>query len=71
MHVHDEKNATKIGDRVEIMETRPLSRLKRWRVVSIIESSVGLTPDAISESDVAALVPTKKVSSPTSAAKKA
>ena len=59
MHVHDEKNATKVGDRVEIMETRPISRLKRWRVVSIVESSVGAVPEAISEADVAAQVPTK------------
>jgi small subunit ribosomal protein S17 len=71
VHVHDEKNITKIGDRVEIMETRPLSRLKRWRIVSVIESSAGLTPDAISEKDVAALVPTKKVTTSTSSATKA
>ena len=62
VHVHDEKNATKVGDRVEIMETRPISRLKRWRVVSIVESSVGVVPEAISETDVAAQVPTKTVS---------
>lgn len=35
-HVHDENNEAKVGDRVSIMETRPLSRLKRWRLVSII-----------------------------------
>ena len=35
-HVHDEKNEAKIGDRVSIMETRPLSRLKRWRLVEVI-----------------------------------
>jgi small subunit ribosomal protein S17 len=35
-HVHDEKNEAKIGDRVSIMETRPLSRLKHWRLVEII-----------------------------------
>jgi small subunit ribosomal protein S17 len=34
---HDEKNECRIGDRVEIMETRPLSKDKRWRVVNIIE----------------------------------
>ena len=34
VHAHDEKNETKVGDKVEIMETRPISRLKRWRVVS-------------------------------------
>jgi len=61
VHVHDEKNETKVGDRVKIMETRPLSRLKRWRVITIIESSAGLVPEAISETDVAAQVPTKVV----------
>ena len=35
-HVHDEKNEAKIGDRVSIMETHPLSRLKRWRLVEVI-----------------------------------
>ena len=35
-HVHDEKNEAKVGDRVSIMETRPLSRLKRWRLVEVI-----------------------------------
>jgi small subunit ribosomal protein S17 len=34
---HDEENASKTGDRVRIMETRPLSKDKRWRVVEIIE----------------------------------
>ncbi len=34
---HDEKNDCNIGDRVKIMETRPLSRFKCWRVVEIIE----------------------------------
>jgi small subunit ribosomal protein S17 len=59
VHVHDEKNETKLGDKVEIMETRPISRLKRWRVVSIVASAVGSTAQAISETDVAASVPTK------------
>lgn len=35
-HVHDEKNEAQPGDRVTIVETRPLSRLKRWRLVSVI-----------------------------------
>ncbi len=39
MHVHDEKNETKIGDKVEIMETRPLSRLKRWRVLKVVHAA--------------------------------
>ena len=34
---HDEKNECKIGDRVKIMETRPLSKDKRWRLVEIVE----------------------------------
>jgi small subunit ribosomal protein S17 len=34
---HDERNECKVGDRVRIMETRPLSREKRWRVVEIVE----------------------------------
>ena len=36
--VHDENNECKIGDRIKVMETRPLSRDKRWRLVRIIES---------------------------------
>jgi small subunit ribosomal protein S17 len=59
VHVHDEKNETHVGDKVEIMETRPLSRLKRWRIISVIERAVGTTDEAITESDVAATVPTK------------
>ncbi len=35
--VHDEKNEAKINDRVSIMETRPLSKDKRWRLVEIVE----------------------------------
>jgi len=37
LHAHDEQNACGIGDRVLVMETRPLSATKRWRVVEIIE----------------------------------
>ncbi|MBO5799983.1 MAG: 30S ribosomal protein S17 [Paludibacteraceae bacterium] len=36
-HAHDEKNECSIGDTVRIMETRPLSKTKRWRLVEIIE----------------------------------
>lgn len=36
-HAHDEKNDCNIGDTVKIMETRPLSKLKRWRLVEVIE----------------------------------
>ena len=34
-HVHDEENKAKVGDKIIITETRPLSKLKRWRLVSI------------------------------------
>ncbi|HHV60253.1 MAG TPA: 30S ribosomal protein S17 [Clostridiaceae bacterium] len=36
---HDENNECRVGDKVKIMETRPLSRDKRWRVVEIIEKA--------------------------------
>ena len=36
-HAHDEKNECNIGDTVRLMETRPLSKTKRWRLVQIIE----------------------------------
>jgi small subunit ribosomal protein S17 len=37
LHVHDERNEAHSGDRVRVMESRPLSRLKRWRLVEIVE----------------------------------
>lgn len=37
LHVHDEANDAAVGDRVEISETRPLSRLKRWRIVRVVD----------------------------------
>ena len=36
-HAHDEKNECSIGDTVKIMETRPISKTKRWRLVEIVE----------------------------------
>jgi small subunit ribosomal protein S17 len=36
---HDEANQAKVGDRVRVMETRPLSKTKRWRVVEIVEKA--------------------------------
>ena len=39
IHAHDEKNECGIGDIVSVMETRPLSATKRWRLVSIIEKA--------------------------------
>ena len=37
--VHDENNEAKVGDKVSIMETRPLSKEKRWRLVKIVEKA--------------------------------
>jgi small subunit ribosomal protein S17 len=39
LQAHDEQNACGVGDRVTLMETRPLSRTKRWRVVEILEKA--------------------------------
>jgi small subunit ribosomal protein S17 len=36
---HDEKSAAKVGDTVKIMETRPISKSKRWRLVEVIEKA--------------------------------
>ena len=38
-HAHDEKNECGVGDIVKLMETRPLSKLKRWRLVNIVEKA--------------------------------
>ena len=38
-HAHDEKNEAQVGDRVLLMETRPLSKTKRWRLVEILEKA--------------------------------
>jgi small subunit ribosomal protein S17 len=37
VHAHDEQNDAKVGDRVRLSETRPLSKTKRWRVVEVLE----------------------------------
>jgi small subunit ribosomal protein S17 len=37
LYVHDEENTLKVGDRVRVAETRPLSKLKRWRIVEVLE----------------------------------
>jgi len=39
LHAHDEKNECGIGDLVKVMETRPLSKTKRWRVIEILEKA--------------------------------
>jgi small subunit ribosomal protein S17 len=45
-YAHDEKAEAKVGDRVRIEETRPLSKTKRWRLVEIVEHASGVTPVA-------------------------
>jgi small subunit ribosomal protein S17 len=40
-HAHDEGNESKLGDKVEITSTRPLSKLKRWRISQIVEKALG------------------------------
>ena len=42
-HAHDEQNQCKIGDIVRIVETRPLSKTKRWRLLEIVQRRVELT----------------------------
>jgi small subunit ribosomal protein S17 len=37
-HAHDEENAARVGDKVRIVETRPMSRLKRWRVAEVLRA---------------------------------
>ena len=39
VHVHDENNACNIGDQVRIMATRPMSKLKRWRIVDLLHKA--------------------------------
>jgi small subunit ribosomal protein S17 len=46
LYAHDEKAEAKIGDTVRIEETRPLSKLKRWRLVEVVERGSGVAPVA-------------------------
>jgi len=39
LYVHDEKNEAAVGDKVLVVETRPMSRMKRWRLVNVIEKA--------------------------------
>jgi small subunit ribosomal protein S17 len=43
-HVHDEKNESHLGDTVEIMESRPLSKLKNWRLVRVVRKAPTAAP---------------------------
>ncbi len=50
-HAHDELNSSHVGDLVEIMETRPLSKLKRWRIVRIVRPGAQQALGGESEAD--------------------
>lgn len=45
-YAHDEKGEAKIGDRVRIEETRPMSKTKRWRLVAVVDETAAATPAA-------------------------
>jgi small subunit ribosomal protein S17 len=45
-HVHDEQNESRVGDTVEIMETRPLSKTKHWRLVRVVTKAPTTAPTA-------------------------
>jgi small subunit ribosomal protein S17 len=59
---HDEKNQCQVGDKVIIVETRPLSREKRWRVAEIVAKAevVEISPEEIAQEDLAKITPEKK-----------
>jgi len=42
LYAHDADNSCTVGDRVQIVETRPISKLKRWKVVSVLEKAEGV-----------------------------
>ena len=48
-YVHDEKSEAKPGDRVRIQETRPLSKMKRWRLMEVVERGEQIAPIAAAE----------------------
>jgi small subunit ribosomal protein S17 len=47
LYAHDEKSEAKIGDRVRIEETRPISKTKRWRLVAVVDRGSGVVPVAV------------------------
>jgi small subunit ribosomal protein S17 len=47
LYAHDEQSEAKVGDRVRLEETRPLSKTKRWRLVEIVERGSGVAPVAV------------------------
>jgi small subunit ribosomal protein S17 len=75
--VHDEKNECQIGDTVKIVETRPLSKEKRWRVEEIINKAAAIevkpdeiaTPDVLNEAKKTAVEVVDETASPASEVK--
>src|SRR5258706_15408265 len=57
LHAHDEKDEAKKGDRVEIVETRPISKQKRWRLIRVVERAAVL--GSLDIKDVEVLAPRK------------
>ena len=47
LYAHDEKSEAKVGDRVRVEETRPLSKTKRWRLVEVVERGPEVAPVAV------------------------
>lgn len=72
-YAHDESNECRVGDVVEIMETRPLSKLKRWRVVRILERAKAPTslPAREKEVEEVAVIPPEFQTEPTQEAQSA
>ena len=64
LHAHDEKNEAKKGDRVEVVETRPISKQKRWRLVRVVERAAVLGTLDIKDVEIA---PKKQAPAETSA----
>jgi|SRR5689334_13413972 small subunit ribosomal protein S17 len=62
LHAHDEKDEAKKGDRVEIVETRPISKQKRWRLIRVVERAAVLGSLDIKDVDV--LAPKKEGAKP-------
>jgi len=52
LHAHDEKNEAKLGDTVEVHQSRPISKLKRWRLVKVLVSSTDLSGLQIKDVEV-------------------
>jgi len=71
LHAHDEKNEAKKGDRVEVVETRPISKQKRWRLIKVVERAAVLGQLYIKEVEVNAPKKEAPKSAPAAEAPKA